>query len=241
MPIGGSTARVAPLFAPLPTAPRSHYQRESLPPSLSLFLSLAPKYRVSPPLALHSPREYVCHAFSAVPPATFLSLRLNTRPRRPHAPSRSHRVRISPTRSPPLPSPFHARPCSLSSFPPVSLSIAFDRAYISLMRLPLFFFPSLSLSLSLLLARSLALSHRVRLARTHGAAKFGRTHAATCLRHLVQCVGGEREEIPRRGSFLHRTVQRAPSLSRSLSFSSSHAGTTRSRSLSHRLTISVST
>lgn len=40
----------------------------------------------------------------------------------------------------------------------MSLSIVFDCAYISLMRLPLFFF----------LSRSLALSHHVGLARTHG-------------------------------------------------------------------------
>lgn len=134
LPIGGSTARVAPLSAPLPTAPRSHHRLCLSRPSTACPLLLLYTHHGNTSVTLSPP----CR------PRRFS--RSARRPCRLHAPSRSHGVRISPTRSPPLPSPFRARPCSLSSLPPVSLSHAFDRAYISLMRLPLFFFP-LSLSL----------------------------------------------------------------------------------------------
>jgi len=144
---------------------------------------------VRSPLALHSPREYVRH----VPSAESLSVSLAP-PDDPVALSR----RPDPTESVYLPLDRHffrlpstpARVLFLVTA--VSLSRAFDHVYISLTRLPLFFPLSLLLPFAPRPSRS-----RLR------TAKFGRTHAATCLRHLVQCVGGEREEISRRGSFLH--------------------------------------
>lgn len=149
---------------------------------LSPSLSRAREPRASP-LALDTHHGNTSVTLSPPSRYPFLSLR-------PTTPSSSYAVSLP--RSPYLSHSIAASSVSLPR-PSVSLSIAFDRAYISLTRLPLFFFPSLAPS---------ALSRRVRLARA-GAAKFGRTHAATCLRHLVQCVGGEREEIPRSGSFLH--------------------------------------
>lgn len=184
LPIGGSTARVAPLSLLFSTAPRSHH-RVSLPPSLSRarLPCVAPSYfTLTTGIRLSRFLRRVAIRFS----------RSARRPRRPLAPSRSQGVGISPTRSPLLPSPFHASRVPFLATA-VSLSIAFDRAYISLMRLLSFFSP---------LSLPRPFSPRPSRSRAQ-AAKFGRTHAAMCLRHLVQCAGGEREEIPRRGSFLH--------------------------------------
>lgn len=134
----------------LPTAPRSHQSTGRL------CLSRAPESPVSPPPALNSPREYVCHAFSAeslsaslAPPDSPVALSLRLAPTESVSLPLDRRFFRLP--STPAPVPFLATA--------VSLSIAFDCAYISLMRLPLFFS---------FLSRSLNLSRCVRLPRTHG-------------------------------------------------------------------------
>lgn len=143
--------------------------------------------RASPYSLLSLYWEYVCHAFSTE--SLSVSLAPLRRLRLVPSLSLSLAYRLAPTESVSLPldrrlfrSPFHARSVSFSSLPrcpclpPLIAPIYLLRVYLS-------FFPLLSLSL--FLSHSLSLSHHVDLARSHGAAKFGRTHAATCLRHFV--------------------------------------------------------
>lgn len=152
------------LYPPSPTAPRSHHECRR-PLSLSL-APIAPLSRVclcaSPPSSSHPSLTLQARGNTSVtlsPPSRYPSLSL-----RPTIPSPSPSVslpldrRFFRLRSTPLRVPFLA--------PAVSLSITFDCAYISLMRLPLFFFLPRSLSLSC--SRSLTLARRVRLARAHG-------------------------------------------------------------------------
>lgn len=158
----------------------------SLSKAIVVFVSLAHlgNTPVSPPTPLF--RSIGNMSVTLSPPSRypFLSLR---RFRLDPSLSLSLAYRLAPTESVSLPldrrlfrSPFHARSVSFSSLPrcpclpPLIAPIYLLRVYLS-------FFPLLSFFLS----HSLFLSHHVGLARSHGIAKFGRTHAATCLQHLV--------------------------------------------------------
>lgn len=192
MPIGGSTARVAPLSPPLSSC-ASTPTTKSVVGSVFVF---SDSRCASAPLSLAN-GEYVRRALSLV------SLAPDAAP----APSLAH-VASYLSHSIAASSVSLPRPSvTLSSLPRrPCLSPLIAPIYLLCVYAPLFFLSSLAPS---------ALSHGTfsSRSRARGAAKFGRTHAATCLRHLVQFVGGEREEIPRRGSFLRRTVRRASSLS----------------------------
>lgn len=128
-------------------------------------------------------------------------------------------VRISPTRS---------ADSSVSLLRPVrvlflatavSFSIASDCVYVSFIRLPLFFFsPSLTHSFSFFRCFRPTRAYKPR-----NSVEYAR-RCAFDTRHLVQCVGGEREEISRRSSFLRECL-----------FSLSHARVY-TRSLSLRTT-----
>jgi len=115
LPIGGSTARVAPLSPLYPTAPRSHQSAVA-----SVLLSRAPaKHRALPSRFTLTTGIRPSRSLRRVAIRFSRSAR---RPRRPLTPSRSHGVRISPTRSPLLPSPFHARPCPFPRYRGVLVS-----------------------------------------------------------------------------------------------------------------------
>lgn len=148
LPIGGSTARVAPLSLLFSTAPRSHQCRY-------LRLSRAPDSCVSPPLTLHSPREYVCHAFFVE------SLSVSLAP--PDDPVVLSR-RLTPREFVSL--PLDRRFFRLSSTLPVSLSSLSRYPCLSPLIAPIYLL--CVSSLFFLLSRSHALSRRVRLARAYG-------------------------------------------------------------------------
>lgn len=144
---------------PLPTAPRSHQRRY-------LRLSRAAARR-------RSPREYVCHAFSAesvsVPPVppygpVDLSLRL--------APTKSVSL---PLDRPLLPSPFHACPCPF----PRSRGVLVSRLYISYASTSLFFS---SLAPSPFRAASVSLVHTGREIRSNTRGDVPSTPCAVCRR-----------------------------------------------------------
>lgn len=165
LPIGGSTARVAPLYPHHSAAPRFH--REYIVVSLSLPLS---SDECIPPSSRRCPRNIRCHAFSS----------RSVRPSRSVSHLRNPYLSHSGASSVSLPR------LSFSSL--VSFSISFDRFYVSRMRLLPFF--SLSPATYTYIYALLLLSLPFRLSRSRlWAAKFGRIRATTCLRHLVQCVG----------------------------------------------------
>lgn len=175
-----------------------------VPPPPSLSRARVPCVPLPP--ARHSPREYVCHAFSVE------SLSVPLVP--PNGPRVDLSLRLAPTKSVSLPLDrrFFRLPSTPARVPflapAVSLSIAFDRAYISLTRLYLSFF---------FLSRSL--SRRVRLARAHGprnSVEHTRRRAFDTL-----CSVSEGSVRRFRGEAPFSTYGAA----RLLSFSSSHAGT----------------